>query len=82
MSKDHANPGTTNPADQSYPAVPHTQVAESTGRGLAANVDAGAANHARHMPPVEAPLAPPAGKLIHSVSGQTGGGLAVNVNIK
>jgi hypothetical protein len=82
MSKDLSNPGSTNPADQSYPAVPHTQVAESTGRGLAANVDAGAANHARFMPPTEAPLAPPAGKLVHSGSNQTGGGLAVNVNIK
>ena len=53
MSTNHANPGTTNPADQSYPAVPHTQAAKSTGRGLAANVDAGSVNHAKFMPPVE-----------------------------
>jgi hypothetical protein len=82
MSSDHANPGTTNPADQSYPAVPHTRVAESTGRGLAANVDAGSANHAKFMSPVEAPATPPAGKLVHAAGGKPGGGLAINVNIK
>lgn len=108
MPRDCANPGTTNPADQSYPAIPSTQAAsepasaaltsstgemqlrdlretptaEVTGRGLAAEVHAGSASQAVHIPPIQAPAAPPAGRLMHGASGQLKGGLPVNVMIK
>lgn len=78
---DYTNPGTTNPANQSYPAAPPPAAPKAkTPQGLPAEVNAGHASQVKTLP-VAIAETQPRSKDVHAGANRPGG-LPINVNIR